>query len=747
MKQTRSTLKGYFKKGTIPSEANFGDLIDSMLNQSEDNLAKAADEPLRITASGAEEALLNFYRTTKNQDALTWQVKQKPNGTPGLSIGDGTDTRLFIQDATGNVGIGTTTPNAKLQIRGAQDRLALHIGDDSGSDFTVDISGGLGLVSLVGGAKITPDGRGYIFTGTRGASKLTLHDGEMRFHTSDANTGTAGANAAGLANAKMVLTKEGNLGIGTPATSFKLEVGGAASIKDKLSVGGDLNVTGNIITTGSVYAGGNPVVYENFEIYLRGSAFESPDGNNTWLKVGNVSMGMDALRGLNTVILNPNGTFKAKANYDLYSNANLWNDWATWVNNTAANGDIVACASFDALNNAVIGGTAETLLRSIGAVEAFAAVKGFVRSPYVLLFIKGGKATEVSIPYKGPNAQLKTTYYDLLNNNVRGDDFTRRSLNSQRMYPIYPAVYQDIFDAKNSGVITKLGNPTYDETSYTSKNPWFERTIIAFGGNNEADGNGAQVNIPAGYDTLWVRVLGERWNVIKAYFLDGAKENLGLWTGGYRATNCYYPDGSLSDGTHHSPSSNVYQTLHQWVPIPVGRSGKLALISKPNTNSSLWISGIAFSRNPWAHAVESALAYYWTSNGGDAVKWNTENWNSDVLAEILPKTNLTLMVPVIPNGRDKLLYLVEHNNFWNGAMHNGISVNGTPIERFFSTYDNPFARHWNSKYFERYLAARIPASLIPADNRWLKVQIDMSKQTNSIYFREIGTHDLDTPLS
>ena len=79
-------------------------------------------------------------------------------------------------------------------------------------------------------------------------------------------------------------------------------------------------------------------------------------------------------------------------------------------------------------------------------------------------------------------------------------------------------------------------------------------------------------------------------------------------------------------------------------------------------------------------------------------------------------------------------------------MHNGIRVNGQPIERFLATYENPFARHWNSKCFNRYIAARIPANLIPSDGRFLEVCIDMSLQNQGIHFREIGTHDLDTPL-
>ncbi len=121
MKKNRSTLKDYFKKGAIPTEGNFADLIDSMLTQDEDNISKpTTNDPLKIMAVGTEEALLNFYRTENNQENLAWQVKQKPDGNkPGLNINDAGGSRLFIESGTGNIGVGTTTPNGyKLNVTG-----------------------------------------------------------------------------------------------------------------------------------------------------------------------------------------------------------------------------------------------------------------------------------------------------------------------------------------------------------------------------------------------------------------------------------------------------------------------------------------------------------------------------------------------------------------------------------------------------------------------------------------------------
>lgn len=115
--------------------------------------------------------------------------------------------------------------------------------------------------------------------------------------------------------------------------------------------------------------------------------------------------------------------------------------------------------------------------------------------------------------------------------------------------------------------------------------------------------------------------------------------------------------------------------------------------------------------------------------------------------------------------------MVVLNNGWNNSVHTGITVTvkgkDVPVDRFLASYDNPFARHWNGRQGQQYIAARIPAKLIdealgnpePGDRmtQYLSVKIDTRKNTahsdkggwddweDRIYFREIGTHDLELP--
>jgi hypothetical protein len=207
VKRNRSTLKEYFKKGAIPTDANFADLIDSMINQEEDSLNKLPNDPLRITATGTDEALLNFYRFEQQQELLTWQVKQKPGGKPGLSIGDAAGSRFFVESGTGKVGVGTTTPKGELHVLG---NLALGLDENN---------------------------KKFIF------HPRTNGNGDFLQITHDSADGNWDWTQG------ITLKRGGNVGIGTVTPGVKLEVNGNATI------GGSLSVTKGSLTVGSIQIG------------------------------------------------------------------------------------------------------------------------------------------------------------------------------------------------------------------------------------------------------------------------------------------------------------------------------------------------------------------------------------------------------------------------------------------------------------------------------------------------------------
>jgi Chaperone of endosialidase len=220
----RSTLKSYFIKGAIPKESDFADLIDSMLIQDEDAVFKTANDPLSIKATGAEEALLNCYRVEQGNNTLTWQVKQKPNGAkPGLSIGENAATRLFIESGSGNVGIGTSTPGARLEVA-------------QGSGLAIRVEPNAGNSVYIGRG----DTNSLEFDATFGTVLNSTANLSFNIDSNndDANTRfvdfrTNGKGASGGASLLRVL-ENGNVGIGTASPTTRLQVNGAIYATGKM---------------------------------------------------------------------------------------------------------------------------------------------------------------------------------------------------------------------------------------------------------------------------------------------------------------------------------------------------------------------------------------------------------------------------------------------------------------------------------------------------------------------------------
>jgi len=300
-------------------------------------------------------------------------------------------------------------------------------------------------------------------------------------------------------------------------------------------------------------------------------------------------------------------------------------------------------------------------------------------------------------------------------------------------------IYQDIFNAYNSNIFVKKGAARgWDETSYVNS-PWNLRHILNIGNGANSNGNGIKVNIPQGYNVIWLRVLGDRWHTFRVNaFSEDTQTDFNpfdypeRYATGFKNLNSISPDGAAPDSQWN---------VHMWMAIPV-RNNAASYMIYSDVNADDWISGIAFSKNIWNHAYNSGVAYLWKINGGDAVGWGGENWNSDHLAYFTAGSNFEVWVPVIYSGKDKMVYIVEHNNNWTGTMHGNVFVNGQQVERFRTSWSNAFQRHYSSKLYDRYMGIRVPAAMIQQNDKFLRLRIDMTFSNNqNIHFREIGTHD------
>jgi len=118
-KTSRSTLKTYFKKNAIPKESDFAELIDAALNQGDDGIAKPDGEPLSLQPDSKDSGhrkVLGLYKSFGDAKPA-WTLSLSPAGKPGFSVGDAdANSRLFVDETTGHVGLGTVTPASSLHL-------------------------------------------------------------------------------------------------------------------------------------------------------------------------------------------------------------------------------------------------------------------------------------------------------------------------------------------------------------------------------------------------------------------------------------------------------------------------------------------------------------------------------------------------------------------------------------------------------------------------------------------------------
>ncbi|MCD6066921.1 MAG: hypothetical protein K0S33_1747 [Bacteroidetes bacterium] len=116
--KTRADLKNLFLKGTIPTERDFHDFIESGINKHDDGVYKNKGEGIRIHADGPNRELINFFDNINDLNPA-WVLNEKSeDGNEGFNISEPNGgSRLFIEKG-GNIGIGLTRPTNKLDVAG-----------------------------------------------------------------------------------------------------------------------------------------------------------------------------------------------------------------------------------------------------------------------------------------------------------------------------------------------------------------------------------------------------------------------------------------------------------------------------------------------------------------------------------------------------------------------------------------------------------------------------------------------------
>ena len=132
---SRQVLKGYFRSGSVPTEQHFASLIDSAVNPVDDGFSVAPTYGLQLAADQDLHRLASLYPTLGDVggNKPAWFVELTPNTAQApatnLTFSEAqvpadepdaarTSTSRLHLAAGGRVGIGTTSPQQQLDVRG-----------------------------------------------------------------------------------------------------------------------------------------------------------------------------------------------------------------------------------------------------------------------------------------------------------------------------------------------------------------------------------------------------------------------------------------------------------------------------------------------------------------------------------------------------------------------------------------------------------------------------------------------------
>ncbi|MFN9568874.1 MAG: tail fiber domain-containing protein [Cyanobacteriota bacterium] len=230
--QSRQALRNRFVRHAIPTEKDFADLINASLNLADDGVVKLPDQPLGLVRQKQDQAVLRLY-ASPDADWTAWQM-QLIGGIdkPGLGFSNQAGaSALVLEGTSGHVGVGTTSPTARLTVCEANGSPAAA---NSGS-LLIDHEDSGGASSIVFRSKVE---RGNDF------AYIEYRDKNPALPNSQAGLLTIGIENE--TDDHLALMPSGNVGIATKTPAAKLHVGGSMRVDTDLTVLGALSASGNV---------------------------------------------------------------------------------------------------------------------------------------------------------------------------------------------------------------------------------------------------------------------------------------------------------------------------------------------------------------------------------------------------------------------------------------------------------------------------------------------------------------------
>ena len=164
-----------------------------------------------------------------------------------LSLGSNNQSSMMTIKSSGNVGIGTTAPDAILHVKGSTNSTEVKIDTNDnalGDNAFIKFNGARAQVGWIGAAVTLTDGGG------NKDIKLKVGTGSIFLQTNNTS--------------RLTVASGGNVGIGTTSPSEKLTVSGGANVTGKFAVGNtSTHPSFDFYNQGTAYFNGSTTVDDN----------------------------------------------------------------------------------------------------------------------------------------------------------------------------------------------------------------------------------------------------------------------------------------------------------------------------------------------------------------------------------------------------------------------------------------------------------------------------------------------------
>jgi len=114
--QNRDTLKSFFRKGRMPTENHFNDLIDSVINKVDDGMSKSSDDGLMLSPLGPSKKLLSFFKSIEDKSPAWSMDINESDGN--LNINNHLGDTIMALNNSGKIAINGSDPTYELDVNG-----------------------------------------------------------------------------------------------------------------------------------------------------------------------------------------------------------------------------------------------------------------------------------------------------------------------------------------------------------------------------------------------------------------------------------------------------------------------------------------------------------------------------------------------------------------------------------------------------------------------------------------------------